>query len=95
MLLDVNDHVAVSEAVQHAVDTFGGLDVVLNSAGYRAVGSVEDMPEDDFRRTIETNLFGCIHLALAENLIRPGGRRCARFKGSWWRSLGAALWRGC
>ncbi|MDG2528943.1 oxidoreductase [Caulobacter endophyticus] len=58
--LDVSDPVAAERAVALAVSAFGRLDVVVNNAGYGDVGPVEDTSLDDFRRQIETNLFGTI-----------------------------------
>jgi NAD(P)-dependent dehydrogenase (short-subunit alcohol dehydrogenase family) len=58
--LDVTDPVAAEQAVKLAVESFGGLDVVVNSAGYGNVNSVEDTDLADFRRQIEANLFGTI-----------------------------------
>jgi NAD(P)-dependent dehydrogenase (short-subunit alcohol dehydrogenase family) len=39
--LDVTSPAAAREAVRDAVDTFGGVDVLVNSAGYRSAGSIE------------------------------------------------------
>lgn len=58
--LEVSDPVAAQAAVQLAVDSFGRLDVVVNNAGYGNVSSIEDTDLTDFRRQIETNLFGTI-----------------------------------
>jgi NAD(P)-dependent dehydrogenase (short-subunit alcohol dehydrogenase family) len=63
--LDVTDPAAARHAVQIAVDAFGGLDVLVNNAGYGDVDSVEDTPLEEFRRQIETNLFGTIILTKA------------------------------
>ncbi|NYF19415.1 NAD(P)-dependent dehydrogenase (short-subunit alcohol dehydrogenase family) [Xanthomonas sp. JAI131] len=63
--LDVTDPAAARHAVQTAVDAFGGLDVLVNNAGYGDVDSVEDTPLEEFRRQIETNLFGTIILTKA------------------------------
>ncbi len=62
---DLTDRRTVDRAVRQAVTAFGRLDVVINSVGYRGVGSIEDMPEEEWRRTIETNLYGSIHLVRA------------------------------
>ncbi|UOV03632.1 oxidoreductase [Pseudoxanthomonas sp. F37] len=63
--LDVTDPLAAARAVDVAVDAFGGIDVLVNNAGYGDVGSVEDTTLDDFRRQIETNLFGTIIVSKA------------------------------
>jgi NAD(P)-dependent dehydrogenase (short-subunit alcohol dehydrogenase family) len=58
--LDVTNAEAASGAVSMAVTHFGGLDIVVNNAGYGDVAPIEDTSLDDFRRQIETNLFGTI-----------------------------------
>jgi len=63
--LDVTDPVAAEHAVQSAVDAFGGLDVLVNNAGYGNINSVEEITLDDFRRQIETNLFGTVIMTKA------------------------------
>ncbi|WP_217538544.1 SDR family NAD(P)-dependent oxidoreductase, partial [Stenotrophomonas sp. GbtcB23] len=60
--LDVTDPAAAQLAVETAVKAFGGLDVLVNNAGYGDVNSVEDTSLDAFRAQIETNLFGTIIL---------------------------------
>ncbi len=63
--LDVTDEAAAQRAVQSAAEAFGGIDVLVNNAGYGNVDSVEDTPLADFRRQIETNLFGTIIMTKA------------------------------
>ncbi|MEY9105612.1 NAD(P)-dependent dehydrogenase (short-subunit alcohol dehydrogenase family) [Bradyrhizobium yuanmingense] len=58
--LDVTDEAAAPAAIALAAETFGGLDVVVNNAGYGDLGSVEDTGLDSFRRQIEANLIGTI-----------------------------------
>jgi len=58
--LDVTDSSAAQDAVAQMVEEFGGLDVLVNNAGFGNVNSVEDTSLEEFRREIETNLFGTI-----------------------------------
>ncbi|MET3808327.1 NAD(P)-dependent dehydrogenase (short-subunit alcohol dehydrogenase family) [Nakamurella sp. UYEF19] len=63
--LDVTSPAAARAAVKAAVTAFGGLDVVVNNAGYANSAPIEEMAEDDFRAQIETNLFGVINVTRA------------------------------
>lgn len=63
--LDVTDAVAAQAAVATTVAAFGSLDVVVNNAGYAHSAAIEDMPPDDFRAQIETNLFGVVNVTRA------------------------------
>ncbi|KRG43162.1 oxidoreductase [Stenotrophomonas panacihumi] len=63
--LDVTDEAAAQRAVHAAAEAFGGIDVLVNNAGYGNVDSVEDTPLADFRQQIETNLFGTIIMTKA------------------------------
>lgn len=58
--LDVTNEEAAKRAVATAVDCFGGLDIVVNNAGYGNVAPIEETNIEDFRTQIETNLFGTI-----------------------------------
>ena len=56
---DVTDEVSVAKAIAGTVSEFGGIDVVINSAGgYKRLASVEDMPVEEWDRTIALNLRG-------------------------------------
>jgi NAD(P)-dependent dehydrogenase (short-subunit alcohol dehydrogenase family) len=63
--LDVTDASAARAAVAVATEQFGGLDVVVNNAGYANINSIEDLSEDDFRRQFETNFFGVYNMTRA------------------------------
>ncbi|MFF8910823.1 oxidoreductase [Streptomyces olivaceoviridis] len=63
--LDVTDTVAAQDAVRTAVDAFGGLDVVVNNAGYANSAPIEEMAEDDFRAQFEANFFGVVNVTRA------------------------------
>lgn len=58
--LDVTDEAAVARAMERALAAFGRIDVVVNNAGYGDLAPIEDTPLAEFRRQIETNLFGTI-----------------------------------
>ena len=55
--------VRVEEQTKGAIDScqrrFGGVDILINNAGIGIIGkTVEEMSADEFRETLETNLFG-------------------------------------
>ncbi|HEX8298532.1 MAG TPA: glucose 1-dehydrogenase [Rubricoccaceae bacterium] len=61
---DVRDRTLVRDAVAQTVEAFGGLDILVNNAAYQmAQERFEDITEDEFRRTFETNIFGYFHMA--------------------------------
>jgi len=75
--LDVTDRAAVFAAVAQADEHFGGLDIVVNNAGYGQFGFVEELSEQDLRDQMETNLFGALWVTQAALpvLRRRGGGR--------------------
>ncbi len=73
---DVRDYDEVKSLIEHTVDEFGGVDVLVNNAGVGKFGRVEEMSPEDFRAVLETNLFGvfyCCHEAIPEMKKRKGG----------------------
>lgn len=63
--LDVTDRAADFDAVKRAAEHFGGLDVVVNNAGYGHFGMVEELTEDEVRSQMETNFFGALWVTQA------------------------------
>ena len=63
--LDVNDRAADFAAVQQAHDHFGGLDVVVNNAGFGQFGMIEEISEEEARAQFETNVFGALWVTQA------------------------------
>jgi NAD(P)-dependent dehydrogenase (short-subunit alcohol dehydrogenase family) len=63
--LDVTNEAQAKDAVAAAIEAFGGLDVLVNNAGYGNMCPVEDTSLAEFRSQIETNLFGVIIMTKA------------------------------
>jgi len=60
--LDITDYDAVRTMADAVHDAHGSVDVVMNVAGIAIWGAVEHLTHDDWRRTIEVNLMGPIHV---------------------------------
>jgi len=60
--LDVTDADARRSAVDLAVERFGRLDVLINSAGIGSSGALEDTSEAQWQRVFNTNFFGPLEL---------------------------------
>lgn len=63
--LDVDDAARAVPAVEEAAALLGGLDVVVNNAGFGIYGPVELCGEEDYRRVLETNFFGLLRVTKA------------------------------
>ncbi|MBF8189673.1 SDR family NAD(P)-dependent oxidoreductase [Nonomuraea sp. K274] len=72
--LDVTDAEAARAAVSFAVDEFGGLDVVVNNAGYANSAPIEEIPDEDFRAQVEANFFGVVNVTKAALPVLRGER---------------------
>lgn len=60
--LDVTDPEAVKKAVEKTCEAFGGIDVLVNNAGYGYRAAVEEGLEEDVQRLFETNFFGPVRM---------------------------------
>jgi NAD(P)-dependent dehydrogenase (short-subunit alcohol dehydrogenase family) len=76
-ICDVQDEEQVRKMLADAADTFGGVDILINNAGVGYMSkTVEEMQGDEFRQTLETNLFGVFyacHYAIPMMKNRGGG----------------------
>jgi NAD(P)-dependent dehydrogenase (short-subunit alcohol dehydrogenase family) len=63
--LDVTDRAQISSAVEQARTRFGGVDVLVNNAGYGYRAAVEEADDADIRRLFDTNVFGVVDMIKA------------------------------
>ncbi|RVB79422.1 MULTISPECIES: oxidoreductase [unclassified Mesorhizobium] len=69
--LDVTAAHQIDEAIAAAEDRFGGIDVLVNNAGYGYLAAIEEGEDADIRTLFETDLFGPVNLVKA---VLPGMR---------------------
>src|SRR6202012_691589 len=75
VLMDVTDTAQVTRGVADAKALMGGVDVLVNNAGYGQTGAIEALSDDDIRAVMETNFFGVLSVtrALIPELRSHGG----------------------
>ncbi len=66
---DVSDHDAVRRLAHRVTDEHGPMDIVMNIAGISAWGTVSSLEHSTWRRQVEVNLMGPIHVI--EELVPP------------------------
>jgi NAD(P)-dependent dehydrogenase (short-subunit alcohol dehydrogenase family) len=69
--LDVTDDDQVTTAVRAAEDRFGGVDVLVNNAGYGYRAAVEEGEDDAVQQLFDTHVFGTVRTIKA---VLPGMR---------------------
>ena len=60
--LDVNDDKSVKDAIYNIENEQGGINVVVNNAGYLLIGPLEELSIEEFKEQFETNFFGAIRV---------------------------------
>jgi NAD(P)-dependent dehydrogenase (short-subunit alcohol dehydrogenase family) len=63
--LDVTNEAQAVEAVAAAVGRFGGIDVLVNNAGFGQMGMFEDNTQADAERQFDINFFGVLKVTRA------------------------------
>jgi len=69
--LDVTDESSMERVLERVQSRFGGVDVLVNNAGYGAYGPVEQLSRKLLTDQFETNVFGLVRLS---QLVLPGMR---------------------
>jgi NAD(P)-dependent dehydrogenase (short-subunit alcohol dehydrogenase family) len=65
LAVDITSDDRVKESISQMFHHFGQLDIVVNNAGYSLVGSMEELTDQEFRETIDVNLFGTVNVIRA------------------------------
>jgi NAD(P)-dependent dehydrogenase (short-subunit alcohol dehydrogenase family) len=73
--LDVADAAQAQSAVQAALDKFGGIDVLVNNAGYGHLGFFEENTLEDVQAQFATNVFGLFNVTWAALPAMRAARR--------------------
>ncbi|KFE70765.1 oxidoreductase [Hyalangium minutum] len=63
--LDVTKPEEIRDAISSAVERFGGIDVLVNNAGYSVVGAVEETSDEELRAAFEALFFGAVAVTRA------------------------------
>lgn len=69
--LDITGRSQIDDAVAEAHAVFGGLDVLVNNAGYGYLSAVEEGDDAEVRALFDTNFFGAVDMIKA---VLPGMR---------------------
>nr|AGU11764.1 short chain dehydrogenase [uncultured organism] len=60
--MDLSDESSVRQAIETTISTLGGLDVVVNNAGYGQVGALEELSGQEARNNFDVNVFGLLNV---------------------------------
>jgi NAD(P)-dependent dehydrogenase (short-subunit alcohol dehydrogenase family) len=63
--VDLTNEESVKNGVKQAIRKFGRLDVVVNNAGYAILGSLEEITQEEFRQSMDVNVFGTVNVIRA------------------------------
>lgn len=74
---DITDGAQTEAMVRAAMDSFGQVDILINSAGINIRGAIDEVTPDDFRSVLEVNVHGTW---LCCRAVTPGMKRAGRGK---------------
>jgi NAD(P)-dependent dehydrogenase (short-subunit alcohol dehydrogenase family) len=66
--MDVTDNRSIENGIEKINQESGGVDILINNAGYGSLGSVEEISIEEAKRQFEVNIFG---LARLTQLVTP------------------------
>jgi NAD(P)-dependent dehydrogenase (short-subunit alcohol dehydrogenase family) len=59
---NVADEKSVRIAIAKTLEAFGGIDIVVNNAGYGQLGTLEELTDKESRENFDTNVFGLLNV---------------------------------
>ena len=103
VVCDVTDPEAVRQAIDSAVASTGGLDIVVSNAGiFCASDMVGDMSDEEWQRSLDINLTGAMHVVRHEHTLpeiglgagrdHHGLKECAGARPRCWSLLSGQGW---
>jgi NAD(P)-dependent dehydrogenase (short-subunit alcohol dehydrogenase family) len=63
--LDVTDRDSIKSSIDETLERFGGIDVVVNNAGYGLAGPMEAVTPEQIERQYATNVYGPVYVMQA------------------------------
>ena len=90
---DLSTEVGVAEVIARTVDTFGGIDILVNNVGVARGGTVTDTTDADWHEAFDRTLFPAIRasrLAVPE-MRRRGGGAIVIIASIWGRESGGRM----
>lgn len=63
--MNLTDEASVKAGIDAAVAHFGGVDVIVNNAGYGIIGSLEETSDAEARKNFDVNVFGSLNVIRA------------------------------
>lgn len=71
----LTDEACIASAVRQTKERFGGIDVLVNNAGYAVLGGMEEISDADARANFDINVFGVLNMMRAVlPVMRAQGR---------------------
>jgi short-subunit dehydrogenase len=74
---DLGDEAATSKVLLRVLEEFGGVDVLVNNAGYSPGAAIEQVTRDELRNIFDVNLFSALQLIgeVVPHMREQGGGR--------------------
>lgn len=65
LAMDITDEANITGGMEAVVAHFGGIDVIVNNAGYGIVGALEEVSDAEARKNFDVNVFGSLNVIRA------------------------------